>query len=161
MSLPAPWVDRLFERLTLAYGRDFSGRWEGLDTAAVKADWATALAGYEAHPEAIAFALEHLPTDRPPTVLQFAELCRRAPLKPVPALPAPAPNPEVAVAALSSVRRIGRPLGDRLAWAVALREREERKAGRPLTEYQRKAWRDALGFVQADLQADGQFGEAA
>lgn len=29
MSLPAAWIDKIFTKLTLAYGRDFLGRWEG------------------------------------------------------------------------------------------------------------------------------------
>lgn len=79
MPLPQPWIDRLFEKLTLVYGRQFLDRWQGIDLAAVKADWAQELEGFEQHPEMIAYALEHLPPDRPPTVLQFRALARMMP----------------------------------------------------------------------------------
>ena len=80
MSLPLPWVDRIFEKLTLVYGQAFLARWRDLDLDAVKADWAHELDGFERHPKAIAHALQALPPEKPPTVLQFRELARRAPL---------------------------------------------------------------------------------
>lgn len=106
MSLPIPWIDRIFEKLTLTYGRDFVGRWEqaGVAAADVKADWAHELAGFESWPEAIAHALSHLPPDRPPTVLQFRDLCRRAPPKQHPQLPAPRADPERVKAELAKAR---------------------------------------------------------
>ena len=93
MSLPAKWVDALFTKLTLAYGRDFLARWEGLDICDVKTDWGHELAGFVNHPEAIAYALANLPP-KAPTVLEFRALCRRAPVKDAPRLESPAANPE-------------------------------------------------------------------
>jgi hypothetical protein len=84
MSLPERWVDRIFERLTLVYGRDFMARYEGLGETAeegaamVRADWARELDGFEHHPHLLKFALEHLP-DRAPTVVEFCRLAKSGP----------------------------------------------------------------------------------
>ena len=146
MSLPAAWVEKLFAKLTVTYGRDFSARWEGLDPDAVKADWAETLGGYVANPDAIGYALEHLPADKPPTVLSFAEICRRAPVAAPLALPAPPPDPEIAKTALSAIKRMNnRSPGDR-SWAHRLKDREERNTGSRLTQFQRDAWREALAM---------------
>jgi hypothetical protein len=71
-------VDRLFTRLLVRYGAPFSDRWRTLDLAVVKADWARELGRFSRQPEALAWALEHLP-ERPPTVIDFARLCEQAP----------------------------------------------------------------------------------
>jgi hypothetical protein len=94
MPLPSEWVDRIFEKLTLVYGRDFLGRWEGLDIDAVKADWAHELGGFGAEPSAIRHALEHLPPGKPPTVLEFKAMAQRVPQPFSPPLPAPERTPE-------------------------------------------------------------------
>lgn len=89
MSLPHLWVDKIFMKLTVVYGRDFIGRWEGINLADVKTDWAHELAGFEQHPESIAYALQNLVPGKPPTVLEFRALARKAPLPEHKALPAP------------------------------------------------------------------------
>lgn len=104
MSLPNTWIDRIFTKLTLVYGREFLNRWEGVPIEAVKADWAHELDGFDKWPEAIAHALQNLPPDRPPTVLQFRALCRSAPPKPLPQLPAPKADPARVKAELSKIR---------------------------------------------------------
>lgn len=93
-SLPDAWIDSLFARLAVRYGTAWAAKWEGLDMAAVRADWADELAGYAKKPAAIKHALGHLPPDRPPNVSQFLLLCRNCP-EPFPALlMAPAPTDE-------------------------------------------------------------------
>lgn len=94
MALPSPWVDKIFEKLSLVYGRDFIGRWEGLNIDAVKADWAHELDGFQQRPQAIKHGLETLPPSKPPTVLEFREICRRAPEFAPKALPEPKATPE-------------------------------------------------------------------
>lgn len=94
MSLPAPWVDRIFDKLTLVYGQQFLRRWADIDLNAVKSDWSFELSGFEAHPKAIAWALQNLPVDQPPTVLDFKFLARRAPLDELPRLEAPKADPQ-------------------------------------------------------------------
>jgi hypothetical protein len=67
------------------YGRDFTGQFStgmvngidaGLENA--KATWADELGSFIKWPEAIAYALEHLP-ERVPNCIKFKELCRMAP----------------------------------------------------------------------------------
>lgn len=93
MSLPLPWVDRVFEKLTLVYGQAFLARWRDIDLNAVKSDWCHELAGMEKSPGRIAFALANLP-DRPPSVIEFRALCRSAPAPDVPKLPEPPADPD-------------------------------------------------------------------
>lgn len=88
-SLPSAWVDKIFKKLTLTYGRDFLARWEGVEISAVKADWGYELRGYSKFPEAIAYALENLPEGKPPTVVEFRAMCFKRPDTSMPALPAP------------------------------------------------------------------------
>lgn len=89
-------VDIIFGKCALVYGRDFSGKWEGINMAEVKADWMRELAYWLDRPRAIRHALEMLPPDRPPNVLQFRILCCSAPREPVvvQTIPAPEPSPE-------------------------------------------------------------------
>lgn len=103
MSLPPVWIERIFYRLTMTYGHDFMRRWEGIDEAAVRADWARELASFERAPHGIAYALENLPI-RPPTVIEFRAIAQRAPTKAVPQLPAPRANPDVVRAAIAKAR---------------------------------------------------------
>ena len=94
MSLPEKWIDKIFHKLTMAYGRDFLGRWEGMPIAEVKADWAECLAGFEANPGAISYALGSLPDSKPPTAQDFRAICYRAPAAEALQLPAPQADPE-------------------------------------------------------------------
>lgn len=84
MALPASWVDHLFAKLAVRYGAAFMRQWPDTDPVLVKADWAEVLDGTKG--ESITYALANLP-DKPPHVLAFRDLCRRAP-SPA-ALPAP------------------------------------------------------------------------
>lgn len=138
--LPPHWVDEIFGRLTVRYGQPFLRRWEGVDIALVKADWAEQLAGFADKPDAIRHALENLPPDRAPTVGEFAAVANRH-QPATPALPAPKPDPARAHAAVAA---IGRRLHDHdpRAWAQRLRDREA--AGEPLSLAQRHFWREAL-----------------
>lgn len=85
--LPAGWVDRLFFRLQGVYGKDFMSQFMLMDAAGndiglanAKQVWSEELGGFSEHPEAIAYALENLP-ERMPNVIQFREICRKAPRK--------------------------------------------------------------------------------
>lgn len=89
MSLPAAWIDKIFERLSIRYGRDFLSRWEGMPIGDVKTDWSHVLEGFEAHPDSIRWALENLPDSKAPTAQDFRAICRRAPTPDVPRLEAP------------------------------------------------------------------------
>ena len=76
MPLPSPWVDRIFDKLTLVYGQAFLRKWDSIDMGAVKADWAHELAGFEHHPKAIAWALQNLVPDRAPNALWRRSVAR-------------------------------------------------------------------------------------
>lgn len=96
-------VEAIFTKCSLRYGRDFTGRWEGLDLADVKADWAHELEGVKS--EAVRHGLKNLP-DKPPTVKDFINACKGAPEMPVPKLNAPAADPDLVRAELAKARRI-------------------------------------------------------
>lgn len=143
MPIPDSWIDKIFDKLTMVYGHQFIGRWSGLDLVKVKADWAHELDGLQARPQAIGYALQNLPTDHPPTVLQFREICRRTPeVAEVLALDAPKPDPERVAAAVSGIRQSMTPVGDHLS-----RQRQHMQmeiAGERLSVRQREFWRIAL-----------------
>lgn len=145
MSLPQPWVDRIFDKLTLVYGQSFLRRWADIDLAAVKADWAHELAGFQQHPRAIAWALRNLPPDKPPTVLEFRALARKAPPEEVPKLEAPKADPirvEAELAKLAPVRE--RPGVDGKEWARTLVARAQ--AGEKVRSLSLRFAREALGM---------------
>jgi hypothetical protein len=93
MTMPIKAIDRLFQRLTLTYGRSFLLQWEGLPENDVKSLWAHELEPYSNRLEAIAWALEHLP-DRAPNAIEFKNLCRSAPAPAAQQLPEPKADPE-------------------------------------------------------------------
>lgn len=149
MSTPLPdsWVDRIFQKLTLIYGRDFTDRWKGLDQEEVKKDWAIELAGFQSRGEAIAHALQHLPMGRPPTVLEFRELARKAPAPPTVHLPPPAASPAVQQRARQQIDSVRGALlagssADPRAWARRLLDRHA--AGEPVPSASLRAARQAL-----------------
>ncbi len=126
-SLPLPWVDKIFDKLTLIYGQSFLRRWADIDLNAVKSDWAHELAGFEAHPKAIAWALQNLPIDKPPTVLDFKFIARRAPPEELPRLEAPKASPDRVAEELAKLAPIveRKPQADGRAWARAIVGRYE------------------------------------
>ena len=153
MSLPTKWVEALFAKLTLAYGRDFLGRWEGLDVMDVKTDWGHELAGFERHPEAIAYALANLP-QKAPTVMEFRAICRKAPQPEVPRLEQPAADPERVAAELAKLGHIRKNRGaevDRKDWARALIARHA--SGEKLRPIALQFARDALGIKKEAVAA--------
>lgn len=74
-------VDLIFAKCALVYGRDFAGRWEGINMAEVKEDWRRELGRFLNDPQAIKYALARLP-EKPPHVLTFRALCLSAPQEP-------------------------------------------------------------------------------
>lgn len=148
MSLPAAWVDRIFDRLAIVYGEEFLARWRAVSLADVKTDWANTLGYYEAEPGAIAWALEHLPSGKPPTSLQFRDLCRQAPAPEVPRLPEPKADPDRMAAEVAKLREaIGvnpAPPVDRREWARKILRDVE--AGIKRTPTVVKFARQALGL---------------
>lgn len=144
MSLPIKWVEALFTKLQLAYGRDFIGRWEGVDLNDVKTDWGHELAGFERHPECIAYALANLPM-KAPSVIEFRALARKAPHTEAPRLESPAADPARVAAELAKLAPIRRRAEvDMKDWARRLLARHD--ASEVLKPIQLRFAREALGI---------------
>lgn len=146
MSLPSAWTDRIFTKLTLAYGRDFISRWEGIDLNDVKSDWSHELAGFEAHPEAIAHALANLPP-KPPSVIEFRAIARRAPQIDTPRLEAPKADPTnvaAEIAKQTGLREALAPKHNPKEWAQRILAREQ--AGEKIRPIALRFAKEALGM---------------
>jgi hypothetical protein len=149
MSLPTPWLDRIFDKLTLTYGQAFLRRWQDVDLNAVKSDWAHELAGFAQHPRAIAWALQNLP-EKPPTVLEFRAIARRAPAEDVPRIEHATAAPErvaAELAKLAPVRQAVAQPKDRWGWARAIVAKHE--SGVPVTRTVLKMATDALAVERS------------
>ena len=140
--LPIEWVDRLFQKLALVYGVDIAKRYSGLDPQAVKQEWSNCLSGFKDRPDAIKFALEHLPSDRCPSMLQFRDLCRQAPPPVQTALPEPKADKFVVTKEMAKLVKEAFTPGDPKAWAYRLKARHDK--GEQLTMLQVKAYKEAL-----------------
>lgn len=105
MSMPIKAVDRLFDRLGLTYGSAWLRKWDGMPINEVKSLWSHELAYYANHLDAVAWALENLP-ENCPNVVEFRNLCRKAPEVQKPRLPEPKANPERLAAELSKLMQI-------------------------------------------------------
>ena len=148
--LPSEWVDRLFGRLAVRYGSAWLRQWEGIDMAAVRADWAEELAGLQERPDALRYGLENLPADKPPTVSQFRAACNRAPEKFTPQLAGPPASAAMVAKVRAGLDRSG---VSPLAWAHRLKARHE--SGARLTITQVEMYRSALATQRvADYGAD-------
>jgi hypothetical protein len=126
MSLPSPWIDELFDRLSVRYGKKMADAYEGQAIDDVKADWANVLDQTSAH--AIKYALVNLPITWPPTATEFLELCRRAPADPAraqAALPAPPVDPKVKAEAIAKLKTFKFGQGDPRGWISRLVERRD------------------------------------
>jgi hypothetical protein len=120
MSLSLKAVDRLFERMALTYGKQFTDMYSTVDPASVKTLWAHELAAYAGSLHRIAWSLENLPP-RCPNVIEFKQLCRQAPAPEAPALPEPKADPE-------RLKRELAKLGDMKATITATPSKVDHKA---------------------------------
>ena len=102
--LPPRWVDKIFHKLTVAYGRDFLGRWDGVPIEEVKDDWADCLGCFADHGEAIAYGLTNLPDSKAPTAQEFRSVCLRCPAPAPLALPGPPADPVRVAQEMSKLR---------------------------------------------------------
>lgn len=85
--LPDAWVDKIFSRLTAAYGHQFTdnytdmvnvnGKMVEVGMQATKKLWAQELGGFYGKGAALKYALDHLPMT-PPNIFQFREMARSA-----------------------------------------------------------------------------------
>lgn len=152
MSLPSPWVDRIFDKLTLVYGQAFLRRWQDLDIEAVKTDWAHELSGLQQSPRAITYALQNLPPEKPPTVLEFRAICRRTPPEVFVALPAAKLDPDrLAEHAATARRRMPKHAPGNKDWAHRIINRHV--AGDRVLPYTLSCAQQALGIQPEERQA--------
>lgn len=141
--LPDNWIDALFARLTGLYGNRFTNMWANIDAGLVRKTWAVELACVK--PEAIKYALDHLPDDFPPTALQFKKTCSMMPDY-APALTFDAPaSVEVRNAVVAGLKP--HQPGNMKAWAETLRRRHV--DGEKLNPNQIRCYRAALGLDAA------------
>ena len=160
MSLPEAWTDRIFAKLAVTYGQRFLGLYAGIDLNLVKADWGHELSAYQQSPDAIRHALENLPLDHPPTVLQFRQLCTRAPQYAPKAIAAPAVDPRQLQLVVNKLQRITKPERPAKDWAHLLQAREAAEPANAdkrtrMTRFQREAWREALKTDEANAAHGG------
>lgn len=144
MSLPIEWTEKIFKKLSLAYGRDFLGRYEGVPLSDVKTDWSHELSGFELHPEAIKHALQNLHPSKPPTVYEFRNVCAQAPKMATLELPRPPQDPTFVAAIVSRIKDVDHAPASMKDWAHRLKARHE--GGDMLTRYQVQGYRQALGL---------------
>jgi hypothetical protein len=151
MSLPTSWVDRIFEKLALVYGRDFTERYSGLSPAAVKAEWGRELALCARRPECIAYALDNLPVGaKPPTSIEFRALCAKAPVYDVPKLAAPrADDAKVSEVLAAAKGAVGHAVMAHNGWEQRL-EAKALAGEIKLTQAQREAIRAAKARSQRE-----------
>jgi hypothetical protein len=152
VSLPRSKVDKIFARLLVRYGAAWIRMWEGVDMELVASDWARELHGVSS--DSLAYALSHLPPERPPTVAQFLEIAlKRQPVASVPKLGAPKADPRRVAEALE---RMSRAVADRepRQWAYDLQERERR--GEHMSSVQKQMWREAIARDESESIA-GEF----
>lgn len=151
MSLPITAIDRLFDRLSMIYGAEFTNKWAQLDVVELKSFWAHELGFYAEHLECIKWTLENLP-DRCPNLIQFKALCKQAPRPEHKKLDYSKADVEVvdkelAKIASEALQAPKNELGivDHRRWAKKLAERH--KNGEKLSLIQIKMYKEALEDV--------------
>jgi hypothetical protein len=148
MSLPIAAIDRLFDRLAMTYGTEFSNKWGILNSMDVKTHWAHELAAFADNLNAIGWALQNLP-DRCPNLIEFKSLCKQAPRPDNLQLNAPKAPAEIVDNEISKiVMRLAKPQTenvDHKRWAKRLRDRHAK--GEKLSVYQIKCYKTALDML--------------
>lgn len=80
-QLPASWVEALFDRMLLNYGKKFTDQWGSADPDKLYAHWARELSGFSRDELARGVAALEA-RDWPPTLPEFKRMCR-PPIDPV------------------------------------------------------------------------------
>jgi hypothetical protein len=153
-SLPAEWVERIFEVMSGLYGTKFADLWKDSNHEFVMSLWAKKLAGFRSMPGAIKEALASLDSKPyPPTLPEFLAMCREAAprhqIKPV--MIGYQPTAEDQARAQEIIRKAAERTKtderDHKAWAKKLKSRHE--AGEKLSLIQVEAYKEALSEVEA------------
>ena len=143
--LQRSWVDSIFDKLTLTYGQSFLRRWQDVDMERVKADWGHELAGLEQSPKSIAYALQNLPADTPPTVLQFRKIAWSMPAADMPQIEHTPASKRVIAKVLAGLAPVTDNPHGMKAWAHRMKARHD--AGDRLNLYQIKCYQSAMGIA--------------
>ncbi|WPB58617.1 hypothetical protein [Xylophilus sp. GOD-11R] len=145
MSLSTEAIDRLFNRLSATYGAAWERSHGTNPMSDVKAAWTHELSGFGNSMKSIAWALENLP-ERCPNVIEFRNLCRRAPLEEVKLLPV-VTDPEKVAAELLRLgelrSKVAVPAVSQREWAHRIIRRHE--AGETVRPISLEFAREALG----------------
>ena len=102
MSLQTTVIDRLFARLAISYGTEFTNKWGTLSSIEVKSHWAHELGIFADNLHAIGWALQNLPA-RCPNLIEFKSLCKQSPRPTTMALDAPKAPVEVVDRVLAEI----------------------------------------------------------
>ncbi|WP_028997099.1 hypothetical protein [Azohydromonas australica] len=143
MSPRAEFIEAIFHRLTLRYGRAFLARWEAVPVDEVKADWRRELANFAERPEAIEYALALVDPAEPPTAAQFRDLCSTAPAPAFRALPQAKQAQRAAEVRRKCLRPVMPRIGRDVRWATDMVQRAQ--AGERVPKYSLRLAMDALG----------------
>lgn len=137
-------IDAIFGRMAVRYGAEWLRKWEGVDMAAVKADWKHELKGFSSNLEPLRYALKHLPV-KCPTVAEFRSVANSCPPPEFKQLPAPHAKPELAKQVVGAVKQklSGLPVKDPKQWARNIMAQVE--AGKNVPSYRVREARIALG----------------
>lgn len=138
-------IDAIFGRMAIRYGAEWMRKWEGVDIAAVKADWSQELRGFASNLEPLRYALKHLPV-KCPTVAEFRNIANSCPPPEFKLLPAPHAGGEYAKQVVGKVkeRMSVFPAVEPKDWARKLKARHDQ--GEKLAPHQITAYRQALGM---------------
>lgn len=162
-SLPDRWIQSLWVEMAANY----PGQWQrqfpvppcppDVDAATharehiagIQAVWAKRLGHLQSNPDALRYALDHLPA-HPPSLPDFVALCNRRPDRPLPALDAPKADPARVQQVLAKLDVKRTPI-DRLAPLRELHDRDVNHGGvmangKRITLAQRATYRQALGL---------------
>lgn len=144
--LPDSWVESLLARMLAIYGQKFRSQWADVPAESMRETWAVALGRFDG--ERIKWALDQMiaTCPWPPTLPEFAALCRQAPRDEPAKLPAPEVPPSVIEARQAEAQAIAARVAGNVpgkAWAHKLRARY--LAGERLMMAQVSLASDALG----------------
>lgn len=153
--LPDHWVESLLARMLAIYGQKFRSQWADVPAESMRETWAVVLGRFDG--ERIKWALDQMiaTCPWPPTLPEFAALCRQAPRDEPAKLPAPILTAEEVQARQAEVEAISARIAGNVpskAWAHKLRARY--LAGERLMMAQASLASDALG--ETWTEEDGQ-----
>lgn len=155
VPLPDAWVERIWREMRNTWGADFDRKWScpvGANpvehVASLRGHWARELAVYGGRPGSIKHALDNLPA-HPCNLVEFRDLCNRAPSPPPAASTEPAPQADAQhVAEVLGKLRSPASQGQQGARDWIQRARQAERNGKRLSLFAREAWRSALGVAK-------------